>query len=819
VQSVKKARLGNNLDVFAWGLQLFLYYYCILSAKSRRVIKVFLCTALSIDCYGKGKVETGLSCRPGQTIEPTPSGRNLGGQKGKSMKRLERIALKLVSTVVAVILSAYPSYTQNAANQPADARDNEDKVLWTSTSSTAIDFGRELSELYTTLFSAGRLSLRPYVVAQSNSIEKVLRDIGNLVGPEFPLAIDSLACDLNANRCERERIRPVIGNDQKDVRPNAFVGFAPSPTKWKLTPGDVLVLPAIRLTLIPKWVQVSVGPNQSISYLVTKVLGGCIDYDASCQKSILQYNRKLDEAALAAAAFTGTLSLPVVAAHATVDISSANERQPSGPPIVAERPGQSLELTPSPDGSYKVKNDLAVGFDSKSEIIKNLRPNILGGASNGARFQAGNAPNVKIDALVSNDFDEKQKDISKLIVFPYATLGDYPPLLRGGTIGIFDSWVDSNHCAFEIGRFQINNLSAPQNALVGNCNEQTTTGDLDHGTHIAGLIAGKRPAGNSFGLNPYATLLSYEVDFSKLSDSAELNALATNINKMPGANAEVVNLSFGYMLDPQRGIQDPVQTAIASQRDRTLFVMAAGNYGTDVSYICDLRPTCFDLPNVIVVAALDRNIDLPKLLSAANGKLQTNYGSRVHIGAIGEDVFSTAAFGRYGVMSGSSFAAPQVAAIASLVMRKYHKLSPQQIKNRLIYCSDHVAALGDRLFGGRLNASCALDGESGYLKLNTAGAGAANRGFFQAGSTAKFRDRENGRVVQMPIEGVRALHFDPDRQVFTVYFNADKDSDSRLLRETNLVPEAPSDTITFIESGLPKPIRMTEIVRYISSVK
>src|SRR5262249_22117052 len=138
------------------------------------------------------------------------------------------------------------------------------------------------------------------------------------------------------------------------------------------------------------------------------------------------------------------------------------------------------------------------------------------------------------------------------------------------------------------------------------CDESAPTGEIDHATHIAGVIAGKKPGGTSFGLNPYAKVVAYEVDFSKLSEPDALVPLAKQIDTMVDFSADVVNLSFGYMLDPQRGRQDPVQTSIANLRDRTLFVMAAGNYGADISYICDVRPTCFDLPNVIVVAALDR---------------------------------------------------------------------------------------------------------------------------------------------------------------------------------------------------------------------
>jgi hypothetical protein len=275
------------------------------------------------------------------------------------------------------------------------------------------------------------------------------------------------------------------------------------------------------------------------------------------------------------------------------------------------------------------------------------------------------------------------------------------------------------------------------------------------------------------------------------------------------------------MLDPERGVRDPVQTSIGNLRNSTLFVMAAGNYGTDLSHICDVRPTCFDMPNVIVVAGLDRQPDTPGLYYSSNGRLLTNYGTRVHIGAIGESVFSTIAFGRYGIMSGSSFAAPQVAAVASLVMRKYRRLTPQEVKNRLIYCSDHVDALEDKLFGGRLNAACALDGDAATLTLTTFAAGAVPlRGYFQAGLTMKFRNRETSRITAIPIENVRGVHFNASQQCYTVYFDAEKTSDSPLLRETNLVPEPTDAALTFIASAAgPKTIHVNEIVRYTSGVK
>jgi subtilisin family serine protease len=226
------------------------------------------------------------------------------------------------------------------------------------------------------------------------------------------------------------------------------------------------------------------------------------------------------------------------------------------------------------------------------------------------------------------------------------------------------------------------------------------------------------------------------------------------------------------------------------------------------------------MPNVIVVAGLDRNMKAPDLEKASTGKLLSDYGSRVHVGAIGADVFSTIAYGRYGTMSGSSFAAPQVAAVASLMMKKYKTLTPQEVKNRLIYCSDHVGKLGVKIFGGRLNADCALDGDKGRLVLATS-AGAVKRGYFTAYSTLTFQDQESGRAIQLPIKVVRAIHYDATRKVHTVYFNADTKPDSRLLRETKLVPVPNDETVDFVDdaTGTPYPIPVRDIVRYTSAAK
>jgi subtilisin family serine protease len=634
--------------------------------------------------------------------------------------------------------AAFQIPSRAAEIDPAAAAPSPEQVIWTSTSSNATGFAAEVSQLYLNLYNTGRLSLRRNVKATSGNIEQVLRANGNLVGPVFPRELDSLACDLNSNRCFRDR-EPVAFKDAQQLPSQSLTGFAPSPTKWLLGPGDLLVLPSIRLTVVPKWVQVDVKDN--VEKIVISVLGGCQSFNTACRDDIIKHNRQLDPAN---PQFVGPLILPVIAARASIDITSSDE-SPSAETHSEQRPDRNLELSPQRDGSYKIKS---YGFDksapappnSRSDLIETLKRNSIGVPNFHIRFSAEHE-----STLLQTDFRQQREELAKLIAFPFADSNAYPSNLRGAVVGVFDSWVDDHHCGFDSHRLVVHNIStgAPDPITPGTCTESTQPGEIDHGTQVVGIIAGRSPAGAPLGLNPYAKIVTYEVDFSSLNDPAKLASLGSEIDSLSEENVDVANFSFGYMLDPERGANDPVLTGIQSLRNSTLFVMAAGNYGTDRSHICDIRQTCFDMPNVIVVAGLDRSLNSPSLERASTGKLLSDYGSRVHIGAIGANVFSTIAYGRYGTMSGSSFAAPQVAAVASLMMKKYKTLTPQEIKNRLIYCSDYVIELSSTIFGGRLDAACALDGDKASLELVTS-PGHAITGYFNAETVLSFKDRESG---------------------------------------------------------------------------
>jgi hypothetical protein len=483
--------------------------------------------------------------------------------------------------------SIQTSHGQSSAGQFLQSL-HED-VIWNSTSKNAVGFSNELSELYLTLYNTGRLTVRPDVLAGSASIENVLRQNGILVGPQFPTEIDSLACDLNANRCTRDRAK-LVTDDPHMLLANAVLGSAPSRGHWTLSPGDSLVLPAIRLEVVPRWIEIPITRERSLEVIVTKDLGGCAAIDDNCRSDILKHNRSADPNVFRPD-FLGTLSLPVIAARARINLSSAKETA-SNVVHSEPRPDQALVLTASPteEGSYKVKSvkssetldttTFTTYESTKSAVIQELLPNTVG------------APKIKIpfavqtSALVPDDFSIQQKGLSDLIAFPFKSTADIPLSLQGAVVGVFDSWIDSHHCAFG-SRFHIHNVSSgvgPAAPAPGHCDEMTIIGTIDHGTHVAGIIGANLNTGanSSFGLNPFARLETFEVDFSTLSSANQLSTFAANIDTMLPLGVDVVNISFGYMLDPDSGSHDPVQTSIANLRDSVLFVMAAGNYGSDV---------------------------------------------------------------------------------------------------------------------------------------------------------------------------------------------------------------------------------------------
>ena len=285
---------------------------------------------------------------------------------------------------------------------------------------------------------------------------------------------------------------------------------------------------------------------------------------------------------------------------------------------------------------------------------------------------------------------------------------------RDVVIGVIDSGVDINHpdLAANIwvnpGETPNNGIDDDGNGFIDDVNgwdfhdnDNTPNDGNGHGTHVAGTIGA---VGNN---NSGIAGVNWEVSILPLrflgddgsgwtSDAVAAVNYATMLKRDFGINVAATNNSWGG-----GGYSRTLDRAIESANDQgIMFVAAAGNQGsnndTNPSY-----PTNYDAPNVISVAALNRNDNLASF---------SNYGTTtVDVGAPGVSIYSTLPGNSYGSFSGTSMAAPHVTGIVGLLNAAKPGISITEVTNAILGTVDTVQSLqGKTVSGGRVNAAAAL---------------------------------------------------------------------------------------------------------------
>ncbi|MBH5322451.1 S8 family serine peptidase [Aurantiacibacter sediminis] len=225
--------------------------------------------------------------------------------------------------------------------------------------------------------------------------------------------------------------------------------------------------------------------------------------------------------------------------------------------------------------------------------------------------------------------------------------------------------------------------------------------DVGHGTHVAGII-GARGNGMDRGAAPACKIMPVRVLAAMEQGDHRVGAgLVDNINagvKYAVDNgARVINMSLGVR-HSGGGLPHREVVEYAHAKGATI-VAAAGNDGREELYY----PSA--LPGVIAVGAAGQR-------ERAAGF--STFGRHVTLVAPGEDIYSTLPDGRYGMASGTSHAAPFVAAVAALVQSLASRaggfFTPQKVHSILAHTADRFGrANRDRRAGyGMLNAADAL---------------------------------------------------------------------------------------------------------------
>lgn len=227
-------------------------------------------------------------------------------------------------------------------------------------------------------------------------------------------------------------------------------------------------------------------------------------------------------------------------------------------------------------------------------------------------------------------------------------------------------------------------------------NDNDPFDDNSHGTHCAGIIGAVGSNGIGVaGVNWNAKIMPLKF---LNSDGSGTTLDAVNAVNYAAANgAYVMSNSWGGG-EYSQTLKDAITAANAAG---ILFVAAAGNAGSD-NDAAVFYPASYDVPNVVAVAATDRNDQKASW---------SNYGATsVDLGAPGADIYSTVPGNSYAYKSGTSMATPYVSGVAGLIKAQYPALASDGIKARLLGGADSIPALaGITVTGGRLNAYNSLE--------------------------------------------------------------------------------------------------------------
>ncbi|MEG5174649.1 S8 family serine peptidase [Microcoleus sp. B3-D7] len=195
--------------------------------------------------------------------------------------------------------------------------------------------------------------------------------------------------------------------------------------------------------------------------------------------------------------------------------------------------------------------------------------------------------------------------------------------------------------------------------------------DLDpdgHGTHVAGLIAAER---NDFGITGVAyNAKIMPVRVLPVFGGGEVNNVAAGIRYATDNGANVINLSLGNEFYPSKLVNDAIEYA---NNKGSVVVIAAGNLG--------FSQPAYPARNAdrwgIAVGSIDINGRMADTSNAA-GSTPLDY-----LVAPGVDIYSTTPYDYYATLTGTSFATPQVAGVAALVLNANPTLTPAQVEHIL----------------------------------------------------------------------------------------------------------------------------------------
>ena len=307
------------------------------------------------------------------------------------------------------------------------------------------------------------------------------------------------------------------------------------------------------------------------------------------------------------------------------------------------------------------------------------------------------------DYTVTDDYYSRQSYLD------YMNIGEAWNATRGSgiTVAVIDTGIDIDHPEFA-GRISEYSYNATEDKIVkdytlddGSYDWSLIEDEQGHGTAVSGVIAAAMDGSGVAGIASEVEILVIKAECDENGSFYNTSDLVFGLYYAVERDVDVVNMSFGGY-----SAVNPYASAAKLAVDSNIVcVAAAGNDGaTALSY-----PAADE--NVIGVGALAQNSW--ELAS------YSNYGDNSDIVAPGT-VYTSLNGGGYGVMNGTSFAAPAAAASVALYLAQNRYSEVAEVREMLYASSYDLGSLGnDWYFGyGAIDVNALICEERGTVTFN-----------------------------------------------------------------------------------------------------
>lgn len=611
------------------------------------------------------------------------------------------------------VLSLYVGATVGRAESPFA------ELTWRSTATNEDALAQELARLYVTLYNTGNLLLRPATVGEPATLEATLRDQNLFFGSHFPVEIDALLCDVNPELCSR-RLTEATPDERVNVARHVG-GYKPSRGNWAVVAGTEVRLPDYDLGTVTTLGRVEVPADWTPDMFLASDDVDCSAWKTNCADVVRRFNPSLIKAPSLS---VSSVTVPVLRLDTSIRLSPDASSRYSD--LLSSIAAATVSAPETPT------TETIVGFSPnwESDLATKSGGDVAIDALGGNLLPVGRAIGYKAS---SEAHFQDQKKLFELANHPFGKDKELPDLsARSIMVVVIDEGISARHCdwleAFTVVDGELEALP-PFADLAGSaapdCSAVTDGSNLtfnDHPFGIGGIIASQQNGNGIVGFNPNAKLAFIEFQQDQPAN-VQIAALVNQLQTSIPQEARVANLSFGVEID--LGNPRAVKNALSIHNDTVLFVVAAGNEGLDFSANCPMLPACeLDLDNVITVVGLDAQDDDPALWKT--GTEGSNHSPRFDIAAVADGVFTTTSQDHFALLEGTSFAAPQVAATASLIIAAGEKvyageintrIQPKVIRDRLVYTADFFPKLQNDVFAGRLNVERAISVSEAQFEL------------------------------------------------------------------------------------------------------